>query len=113
MTDEPQDSTKRRDPAAAGDASAARDAGLRRVGHTTRWIAAGATALTGAFAGVAWQVTPGRATATTPTSQRSAATSSARVQQNDGTFGSAQGLAPPAQVPRSAAGPPAAASGAS
>ncbi len=110
MTDEPQDLPEP-EPTTAPAA--------RRAGRTTRWIATGATALTGVFAGVAWQVPPSTAsTLRTPTSQRApvrpAATTSARRAAGPAAGPSAApasaahadlgvaALAPPAQPPRSA-----------
>jgi hypothetical protein len=90
------------------DAAAVRDAGVRRVQRTTRWLLAGAIGLTGAIAGVTAQQT--RPASASGAGERGAATagsasnsygddSGSTYYDDDGYSGSVQ---PPAQAPQSA-----------
>jgi hypothetical protein len=83
--------------------AANRDAGLRRISRTTRWLAGGAVALMGTLAAVAAYATPGKAvppravpstSATTAPSEPNASTAPVpSTRPQDG------GLQPPAQPP--------------
>lgn len=87
------------------DRTSLRDAGLRRIRDTRRWLAGGAVVLTGAFAGIAAQTTPGAASTTgsTGSSVASGATST----------DSGATLQAPSEAPQSSAAAPQASSGAS
>jgi hypothetical protein len=82
-----------------------RDAGLRRVSRLTRWLLAGALALTGAFSAIAAHSFPGKtgnhATSSAGTDQSSQITDSGSGQSDDDT---SPALQPPSSTPSAGAG---------
>jgi hypothetical protein len=99
------------DRGAGRGAAAARDAGLRRVSRLTRWLLAGALALTAAFSAIAAHAFPGHSgraqasgtTQTTGTAQSSGTGSDDQSGQTDsGSSGS--GLQAPSSSPFASGG---------
>jgi hypothetical protein len=84
--------------------AAARDAGLRRVSRLTRWLLAGALALTATFSAIAAHAFPGRSTARP--SGTSSVTSTDRDDERSGqTSSSDPGLQPSPSLPFPSGGP--------
>ena len=100
------------DRGTARGAAAARDAGLRRVSRLTRWLLAGALALTAAFSAIAAHAFPGHsggAQASSTTTQNSGTTQSSGTgsddqsgQSDSGSSGS--GLQAPSSSPFASGG---------
>jgi hypothetical protein len=90
-------------------AAASRDAGLHRVSRLTRWLLAGALALTGAFSAIAARAFPGSTTPTTGQAGSSGQTGSSPSDED--TAGG--GLQAPATPPSASSGPGAVTSGGS
>lgn len=84
-----------------------RDAGLARVGRTSRWITVGAVALIGVVSAAVAHSLPGRST-TSSSSSGTPATNSTTIPSSN-PFGSAPGLQAPSQAPSNTvpASPPA------
>ncbi len=85
-------------------AVAARDAGLRRVSRLTRWLLAGALALTGAFSAIAAHAFPGHRTtqssSSTTTADQSGQSGSSDSSRSDSSdSGSDSGLQAPPSSP--------------
>jgi hypothetical protein len=82
-----------------------RDAGLRRVSRLTRWLLAGALALTGAFSAIAAHSFPGKtgnhATSSAGTDQSGQATYFGSGQSDDDA---SPALQPPSSTPSAGAG---------
>jgi hypothetical protein len=78
---------------AARRAVMARDAGLRRISGVTRWLTAGAVAVSGALALIAAQAFHGR------TLSNTSSTGQPAVSQTSAPSSASSGLQPPAQAP--------------
>src|SRR5262245_23533833 len=98
-------------------AAVRRDTGLRRVSRLTRWVLAGALALTGVLSAIAAHAFPGsgtaagRATPSTAQAGTSAQAGSSAAGADHGTTGG--GLQAPASAPSAASGSGAVTSGGS
>lgn len=83
----------------------ARDAGLRRVSRLTRWLLAGALALTAAFSAIAAHAFPGHSTSqASSTAQGGATTTTDQSDQTDQTDSSGSGLQSSASSPSASSG---------
>jgi hypothetical protein len=98
----PRDSTEIRPPETRPHTTRTRDAALRRLARSNRWLLAGSTALAGMLTAVAANAFPGKAVKTTPAGAHVSATSQRSSSESAGTSTSSSGsLQQPAQAPQS------------